>query len=209
MSDAAPEEFAADPAAGQADQDGAEEDRRDQVLQSVYDRYRNRGRFMGAHTTRAPRKFGAPGRPSKRGGQVEGEEPDATPGLFKPRTGARASKWDPQSLGSLVGKMAEQRGWEEPLSVASVVARWPDIVGQNVADHCPIESFEDRTLVARADSSAWAQQLRLLIPRIQARIDEEVGVGVVTRVVVKAPTAPSWSHGPRSVRGPGPRDTYG
>jgi predicted nucleic acid-binding Zn ribbon protein len=32
---------------------------------------------------------------------------------------------------------------------------------------------------------------------------------VVTRLRVQGPAAPSWVHGPRHVRGRGPRDTYG
>ena len=31
----------------------------------------------------------------------------------------------------------------------------------------------------------------------------------VSDIVVKAPGAPSWKHGSRSVPGRGPRDTYG
>ena len=43
-----------------------------------------------------------------------------------------------------------------------------------------------------------------------ARIVAELGPDVVTRIVVTGPVAPSWKHGPRSVRGArGPRDTYG
>jgi predicted nucleic acid-binding Zn ribbon protein len=34
------------------------------------------------------------------------------------------------------------------------------------------------------------------------------GAGIVD-ITVKAPGAPSWKHGPRSVPGRGPRDTYG
>jgi predicted nucleic acid-binding Zn ribbon protein len=65
-------------------------------------------------------------------------------------------------------------------------------------------------LTVRADSTAWATQLRLLLPQVQRRLDEEVGEGVVTKVVVLAPTAPSWRRGPRSAPGGvGPRDTYG
>ena len=36
-----------------------------------------------------------------------------------------------------------------------------------------------------------------------------VGGDVVTKLRVVGPTAPSWKKGPRTVRGRGPRDTYG
>ena len=42
-----------------------------------------------------------------------------------------------------------------------------------------------------------------------ARIDEQLGKGVVTAIRVHGPTGPGWRHGPRRVAGRGPRDTYG
>jgi predicted nucleic acid-binding Zn ribbon protein len=64
-------------------------------------------------------------------------------------------------------------------------------------------------LVLVAESTAWATQLRLLAGRLQARLSAEVGSGVVTRIRVHGPSAPSWRRGPRRVAGRGPRDTYG
>jgi predicted nucleic acid-binding Zn ribbon protein len=51
--------------------------------------------------------------------------------------------------------------------------------------------------------------MRLMLTTLQARLEEEVGAGRITDIVVNGPTAPSWKHGPRSVNGRGPRDTYG
>ena len=62
----------------------------------------------------------------------------------------------------------------------------------------------------RATSTAWATQLKLLAPRIVAKLNEALGDGTVTRIDVRGPQAPSWKNGPRSIRGArGPRDTYG
>ena len=60
-----------------------------------------------------------------------------------------------------------------------------------------------------AESTAWATQIRLLSRQVLARIDATAGAGVVRSIQVHGPAAPSWSHGSRRVRGPGPRDTYG
>jgi predicted nucleic acid-binding Zn ribbon protein len=64
-------------------------------------------------------------------------------------------------------------------------------------------------LVLRAESTSWATQVRLLMGTVRTAIDQAIGAGVVTKVTVKGPTAPSWKSGPRSVPGRGPRDTYG
>jgi len=63
--------------------------------------------------------------------------------------------------------------------------------------------------VVRASSTAWATQVRLLQGSLRARIGEVVGADVVREITVLGPAGPSWKHGLRSVRGRGPRDTYG
>jgi len=71
------------------------------------------------------------------------------------------------------------------------------------------ETFEDGVLVVRADSTAWATNLTLLVPQLLGRLEQEVGVDVVRRVQVLGPAGPRWVKGPRTVPGRGPRDTYG
>lgn len=89
------------------------------------------------------------------------------------------------------------------------MGRWPEVVGPQIAEHCTPLTFEEGALVVQADSTAWATQLRLLLPQLERRLAEEVGEGVVTSIQVLGPGGPSWRKGKRSVRGRGPRDTYG
>ena len=56
--------------------------------------------------------------------------------------------------------------------------------------------------------TAW-RQLPAIAPTIIKRIAAEVGNNVVVRVRIHGPAAPSWSKGPRRVKGSGPGDTYG
>ncbi|QDC26415.1 DUF721 domain-containing protein [Georgenia yuyongxinii] len=102
-----------------------------------------------------------------------------------------------------------QHGWSTSVGVGGVVGRWREVVGDQLADHCEVETFEEGELVVRASSTAWATQLRLLLPQLERRLAEEVGEGTVTKIVVLGPGGPSWKHGKRSVPGRGPRDTYG
>lgn len=143
-------------------------------------------------------------------GETSGNSWVAPPGTYRSKNGTGRSRWDPASLSDVIGFEVRKRGWDQTLSVASITGDWEQIVGPQVAEHCPIESFEGGTLIARADSTAWAQQLQLLLPHIHKRIDERVGPGVVEKVVVRPPQAPSWVKGKRTFRGGrGPRDTYG
>jgi predicted nucleic acid-binding Zn ribbon protein len=83
------------------------------------------------------------------------------------------------------------------------------VVGEQIAAHASPTSLNDGVLTVSAESTAWATQLRLMAPTILGKLHAQVGGNVVTRLRVVGPTAPSWKKGPRSVRGRGPRDTYG
>ncbi|HEY6794057.1 MAG TPA: DciA family protein, partial [Kineosporiaceae bacterium] len=126
------------------------------------------------------------------------------------RSGARADARDPQSLAANLGRLVAERGWETPVAVGGVIGRWDAVVGPDIAGHCRPTSFDDGVLTVQAESTAWATQVRLLVPTLMRRLAEEVGEGTVTKVVVHGPTAPSWRRGPRVAPGSqGPRDTYG
>lgn len=125
-------------------------------------------------------------------------------------SGPGADDRDPQRLGALVGRLVDDRGWGETVAAASVAARWDAIVGAEIAARCRPESLRETELVLVAESTAWATQLRMLTPKLLARISNELGAGVVTRIRVHGPTAPTWRSGPlRVAGGRGPRDTYG
>lgn len=145
----------------------------------------------------------------------------ATKGLrpgMKPR---RKRKWqpqgvlsmggrDPQTIGDQVERLMGDRGWQVDVAAGSVMGRWPEIVGSQVAEHCEPVTFEAGVLSVRADSTAWATQIRLLSSSLLGRISESVGPDVVHEIRVHGPSAPSWSRGLRRTSdGRGPRDTYG
>lgn len=116
---------------------------------------------------------------------------------------------DPLLLGDTVDRLATEHGWSTELSVAGVIGRWPEMVGPDVAAHSTPETFEDARLVVRTDSTAWATELRRLVPDLLRRLAEELGPDVVTEVTVLGPVGPGWGRGARRVPGRGPRDTYG
>jgi predicted nucleic acid-binding Zn ribbon protein len=125
-------------------------------------------------------------------------------------SGAHADERDPQTLDVALTRIVDDHGWQVDLKVASMFARWAELVGAEVGSHSHPESFADGKLVVRTDSTAWATQLRLLAPAVVRRLNEDLGHGTVLVIDILGPHAPSWKRGPRSVRdGRGPRDTYG
>ena len=129
---------------------------------------------------------------------------------FTRSSGARPDDRDPQLLDDAMGRLIAHHGWEVDLRVQGVFGRWAELVGDEVADHCTPESFEEGRLVVRTDSTAWATQLKLLAPSVVRRLNEELGDGTVTVIEVLGPHLPTWKKGRLSSRdGRGPRDTYG
>ncbi|MEI2732018.1 MAG: DciA family protein [Dermatophilaceae bacterium] len=116
---------------------------------------------------------------------------------------------DPALLGEQLERLLADQGWGIDVAVGSVTGRWADIVGADIATHVAPVGFVDGVLTVRADSSAWATQMRLLSARLLERLADEVGTDAVTELVVRGPGAPRWTHGQRRVAGRGPRDTYG
>ena len=108
-----------------------------------------------------------------------------------------------------MSKLVKDRGWRKPAAHAGLFARWPQLVGPEVAAHCRPVSCVDGELVVEAESSAWATQLRLFRAQLLARVAAEVGPGVVERIRINGPSQPSYVTGPRRVRFGGSRDAYG
>ena len=171
------------------DQDGTDEPDPDSAARAALARAREAARSKGMGTTRR--------KPRRR-----------DDGVYLPV--ATESARDPAPLGDTVQHLARLLGWKQPLSIGGVIGRWREVVGDQIADHCVPETFEDGVLVVRTDSTAWATQIRLLTPQLDRRLAEEVGEGVVTSSTVLGPGGPSWRRGKRRVQGGrGPRDTYG
>ncbi|CAM3284531.1 DciA family protein [Stackebrandtia soli] len=128
------------------------------------------------------------------GGQWSGPGPDAR---------------DPQTLKSLLAKMVSDRGWNTQAAGASLFARWNEIIGPEIADHCRPMGCRDGELSIEAESAAWATQLRLFKPQILAKITAGVGPGIVSRVKITGPVQTSHVTGPRRVRYTPKRDSHG
>jgi len=123
---------------------------------------------------------------------------------------ARPDDRDPQRLTNTLGRLMRDQGWEVDVAVHGVMARWPSIVGPEMAEHCKPESYDDTVLTVRTSSTAWKVQLDLLVPQLLFRLNAELGEGTVSQVKVLGPNTYSWRKGPRTIRGGrGPRDTYG
>lgn len=115
---------------------------------------------------------------------------------------------DPAEVQTSVDRLVAMMGWRRELTVASVLRRWEDIVGPEIAAHCQPEQFDAGELRIRTDSTTWATQLRYLLPQIERRLALEVGENMVTAIHIRGPNS-RQRRGRWTVQGRGERDTWG
>ncbi|MBX3195182.1 MAG: DciA family protein [Schumannella sp.] len=116
---------------------------------------------------------------------------------------------DPRGIGDVLDAMTSELGWESPIARAEVIARWPEIVGEETAAHTVPAGIGDGVLLVRCDSNPWATQLRRMSAAIVTELTARFPAAGVESVRFLGPDAPSWKRGPRAIPGRGPRDTYG
>jgi predicted nucleic acid-binding Zn ribbon protein len=116
---------------------------------------------------------------------------------------------DPLGLSDVIDGLASKMGWASPLARSELLASWPEIVGQETAEHSMPAGIENGVLSVKCDSTAWATQLRLMRAQITTTIAQRYPDAGIQSVRFEGPNAPSWKSGPRSIPGRGPRDTYG
>ncbi|AXE87203.1 MULTISPECIES: DciA family protein [unclassified Streptomyces] len=127
------------------------------------------------------------------------------------RSGAHADGRDPMALGAAINRLITERGWEAPAAVGGVMGRWPQIVGEKLADHCLPQRYDEdeRILIVQCESPVWATEVRRLAPTLVARLNEDLGHGTVRQIKVMGPGGPARRYGPlRAPGSSGPGDTY-
>lgn len=91
---------------------------------------------------------------------------------------------EPQSLSDALARFVDGRGWHERLRDSAVHTRWIDIAGDELAHHVTPVRLRGGVLVVRAESGAWAAQLRYLSPWLLQRAQEVLGAERVNRVQI-------------------------
>jgi predicted nucleic acid-binding Zn ribbon protein len=122
----------------------------------------------------------------------------------------RKKRDEPGRLSEVLDELITTRDWKKGIAEGTLFSNWRKIVGDEVANHCePITLLEGR-LTIRAETTAWATQLRLIQDEILKTLQTHSEGVLVEELAVIGPSAPSWKRGLRSIRGAkGPRDTYG
>jgi predicted nucleic acid-binding Zn ribbon protein len=116
---------------------------------------------------------------------------------------------DPRGLGDVMEALTSQMGWTGALAKSDLMEAWVELAGEETAKHAFPEAITEGALVIRCESTAWASQLGLLRSELLRKAGEHFPDAGIETIHIRGPHTPNWKHGPRSIPGRGPRDTYG
>jgi predicted nucleic acid-binding Zn ribbon protein len=95
------------------------------------------------------------------------------------------STHDPVPLADALAAVGEELGLPSGDAFATLVARWDEVVGSDVAAHAHLESVRDGVATVAVDDPLWASQLRYLETAMVDRAATVVGADVVRAVRVR------------------------
>ena len=101
---------------------------------------------------------------------------------------------EPRRLSGSLDRISQSLGGPGASVLATVFARWTDIVGAAVAAYSWPVSLARGTLTIGVDEPGWATQLTYLEADLKRRLDEVAGAGAVprVRVTVRPGRPPTW-----------------
>jgi predicted nucleic acid-binding Zn ribbon protein len=88
----------------------------------------------------------------------------------------------PTVVGDTLAGVLQRRGWGERLHAATLAGRWTDLVGPQLAERCEPVRLAGGCLVVRAESQAWATQLRYLHTPLVTNANQLLGAVRVREV---------------------------
>lgn len=91
---------------------------------------------------------------------------------------------EPRAAADLLSAVVRRRGWAARLQGAGVHNRWIEIAGKQLAAHAQPVRLHGGVLVVRAESAAWATEIRYLSAQLIDRVNAVLGVDQVRRVTV-------------------------
>ncbi len=86
-------------------------------------------------------------------------------------------------IGEILKKALQSAGIAERLEKQTAITAWPEIVGRTLAENAIPIKIEKDTLIVRAKSAAWRNELIFLKPQILAKIAERIGEDKIKDIV--------------------------
>lgn len=104
----------------------------------------------------------------------------------------------PTTVGDTLGAVVARRGWTERVRASTIASRWSEVVGQDLALRCEPVRIAGGCLVIRAESQAWATQLRYLRTPLLDNVAQLLGPGLVREIRIEVGPLGPRDHEPSS-----------
>jgi len=95
---------------------------------------------------------------------------------------AASRKTGPQPIANILEGALRQYGLHERFTERSVLSRWSEIVGEEVAAHSQAIDIENGVLILAAEHGAWRHELTMLMPMIIEKFNKLCGPETVTKI---------------------------
>lgn len=96
----------------------------------------------------------------------------------------KTRKRRPQSLGDVLATLIQDLGFEKKLSEQSVIAQWPQVVGDKIAKHTRAVTCEGGKLFVEVDSAAWRHELLYMKGQILEGLNRKAGSKVIQEIIL-------------------------
>ena len=88
----------------------------------------------------------------------------------------------PQSIGKALAEALSHFKLDEKARNYEVITRWPEIVGEKIAQSTHAEKLERGILTVRVTNAAWKYELTMRSKEILRKIAEQCGDGIVKEI---------------------------
>ena len=100
----------------------------------------------------------------------------------------------PRPLRQGLERLLDGLGTPDIDAVATLVERWPEVIGPELASRVRAVAVRGSELVVKVEDPAWASQIAWLESRLLERIDDLVGPGLITAVKVRVASRPGLTR---------------
>ncbi|TMK18045.1 MAG: DUF721 domain-containing protein [Actinobacteria bacterium] len=103
--------------------------------------------------------------------------------------GSASREQDPARIGDVIDDVVAQKGWGAHIALGRLKAKWPEVVGAQVAARSEPVKLEDGRLTIRVEGGAWAAELALLGSSLATAVAQFLGHDLVKEVAITAGSA--------------------
>jgi predicted nucleic acid-binding Zn ribbon protein len=121
------------------------------------------------------------------------EETPRQQGIYHASARVHVSTWTPapdgdkppKPIADLLASFTRRVGMPEPSALGVIFAKWSDLVGTALGENVNPVSLHHGVLTVIVVDPAWATQMRFLSANLLSTINDGVGAGTVTEIVVQ------------------------